>query len=62
MYCGQWVTQHYTIQGVSSMDSQRISNLLSEMTMSERDRFYDNWNKNINNSDFVALDITLISS
>ncbi len=62
MYCGQWVTQHYTIQGVSSMDSQRISNLLSEMTMSERDRFYDNWNKNINNSDFVALDITSISS
>ena len=62
MYCGQWITQHYTMQGVSSMDSQRISNLLSEMTMSERDRFYDNWNKNINNSDFVALDITSISS
>ena len=62
MYCGQWITQHYTMQGISSMDSQRISNLLSEMTMSERDRFYDNWNKNINNSDFVALDITSISS
>ena len=62
MYCGQWVTQHYTMQGISSMDSQRISNLLSEMTMSERDKFYDNWNKSINNSDFVALDITSISS
>ena len=62
MYCGQWITEHYTMHGVSSMDSQRISILLSEMTMSERDSFYDNWNKNINNNDFVALDITSISS
>ncbi len=62
MYCGQWVTQHYTMQGISSMDSQNISNMLSEMTMSERDKFYDKWNKNINNKDFVALDITSISS
>ena len=62
MYCQDWLekTDSYN---VSDMSSQRISEILSSISLENRNAFYKEWHKKfINKNDYLALDITSVSS
>jgi len=61
MYCNDWVMSNYGL-GVGSMSSQRISDLLAVIGCSERNHFYRLWHKLIREREYIALDITSVSS
>jgi len=61
MYCREWTSQTVTLP-VRDMASQRISDLFSAMTMEQRNLFYQSWLKQCREDNYVALDITSISS
>jgi len=61
MYCEDWVASHDGLE-CGSMSSQRISDLLVAFGEDERSRFYQAWHKLIRDKEYIALDITSISS
>ena len=61
MYCADWLSQT-TMEGVKNLTSQRISELFSYIQESDRNRFYNSWMEHVQEIDFIALDITSISS
>ena len=61
MYCEDWVSETKTLP-VGSMSSQRISELLVAFGVGERNFFYTLWGKHISEQEYIALDITSISS
>ena len=61
MYCEEWVASNALLDTVS-MSSQRISDLLSAFGCSERNSFYRLWHKLIREQEYIALDITSVSS
>ena len=60
-YCEDWLesTEAYS---VGSMASQRISELLTKITEVEREKFYHLWCSLRSEKEYLALDITSISS
>jgi transposase len=60
-YCDYWlkITESFLSEGMSS---QRTSDLLTSFSFSERISFYQEWFKLIYEKEYVALDITSISS
>jgi transposase len=60
-HCIDWVEENDTFP-VSSMSSQRISDLFNDIKQSERQLFYKKWMKIVKENDYIALDITSISS
>ena len=56
-----FVKEYYSFSNYS-MKSQRISEFLDHIKQSERDKFYKKWIKLSKENDFLALDITSISS
>jgi transposase len=60
-YCEDWLasTEAYS---VGAMTSQRISELLANISQSDRNRFYQGWCALRGESEFLALDITSTSS
>ncbi len=46
----------------STLSSQRISELLTAMTENQRDEFYSSWIEQAQENEYIALDITSISS
>jgi hypothetical protein len=60
-YCADWV-ERSDIEGVGSMSSQRVSELLRSVTVSGRERFYDRWAEYRSELEYLALDITSVSS
>jgi len=61
MYCDDWVASNAGLD-VGSMASQRISELLSAFGCSERNAFYRSWHDLIREREYIALDITSVSS
>jgi hypothetical protein len=61
MYCEDWASDNEGID-VGSMASQRISELLEAFGCAERNAFYGAWYKHIREREYIALDITSVSS
>jgi transposase len=61
MYCEDWISENEWLN-VDNMSSQRVSDLLSAFCEAERDNFYRAWCRHIQEKEYVALDITSISS
>jgi transposase len=61
MYCSDWIeeTEHYP---VGNMSSQRISELLASIAPDEREHFYQAWCRHRQEIEYLALDITSVSS
>jgi len=61
MYCDDWVNSHDGV-GLVKLGSQRISDLLISFGEVERATFYRAWYKLIREREYIALDITSVSS
>ncbi len=61
LYCEQWVADTECFP-VGSMSSQRISDLLQAVSPEERQGFYQAWCQLRSEQEYLALDITSISS
>jgi transposase len=61
MYCEEWVASNAGLD-VGSMSSQRISDLLTAFGCQQRNSFYSSWYKLIREKEYIALDITSVSS
>ena len=63
-YCSDWLaeTEALPLLERSRLSSQRISELLSSITMAQRDMFYTFWMDQVPRNQYVALDITSIFS
>jgi hypothetical protein len=61
MYCEDWASRTATLP-IGTLSSQRISELLSEITVEQRNAFYQAWNQRNQEDGYIALDITSISS
>jgi hypothetical protein len=61
MYCEEWTASNIGLDA-GNMSSQRISDLLVEFGYSQRNHFYHSWYEYIREREYIALDITSISS
>jgi hypothetical protein len=61
MYCEDWIASNAGLD-VGSMSSQRISDLHVAFGCSERNSFYQSWSRLIREREYIALDITSVSS
>jgi len=61
MYCEDWISES-EVPDVGSMSSQRISDLLASFSEHERNVFYKSWHQHVKEREYIALDITSISS
>jgi transposase len=61
MYCEDWVADNDCLDA-GNMASQRISELLTEFGCAERTEFYRLWYSHIRENEYIALDITSVSS
>jgi len=61
MYCEEWVSSNAGLDA-GSMSSQRVSDLLAEFGCQERNDFYQSWHRLIREREYIALDITSVSS
>jgi transposase len=61
LYCENWVKATECLP-VGSLSSQRISELLSRVTHGERQGFYQAWSRLRREQEYLALDITSLSS
>ena len=61
MHCVDWIeeTESYPVE---NMSSQRISELLARIGPGEREHFYQAWCRHRQESEYLALDITSVSS
>ncbi len=61
LYCEQWVGDSECLP-VGNMSSQRISDLLRTLSAEQRQNFYQSWCQLRSEQEYLALDITSISS
>ena len=61
MYCEDWIAKTDSFS-VGPMSSQQISQLLFSITAEERQTFYEKWGAYRSEQEYLALDITSISS
>jgi hypothetical protein len=61
MHCEDWVTGTESFP-VGTMSSQRISELLAAVTPDMREHFYQAWCRHRQEKEYLALDITSVSS
>jgi transposase len=61
MYCDDWQSENIYFDE-SILTSQRISDLLTMFSFGERCSFYRQWSRLINSKEYIALDITSVSS
>jgi len=61
LYCEDWINKTECLP-VGSMSPQRISEIISSISHNERESFYCKWAENRSESEYLALDITSISS
>jgi transposase len=62
LYCEKWIESTESIVSSGSMASQRISELLAKILPSQINDFYCGWSKYRQENEYLALDITSISS
>jgi transposase len=60
-YCEDWQEDNFTLTD-QKLTSQYISNLFNKITQTEKNKFYQTWIKKVRENEFLALDITSISS
>lgn len=61
LYCSRWLESTETLP-VGCLSSQRISDLLQNVTEGQRTSFYTKWTQYRKEREYLALDITSISS
>ena len=61
MYCSDWISCTETLS-VGDLSSQRISELLVAFGAKTRHAFFEAWARHISDQEYIALDITSISS
>ncbi|MCL2029532.1 MAG: transposase [Deltaproteobacteria bacterium] len=61
MHCADWLEETES-HPVGDMSSQRISELLAAIAPEEREHFYQAWCRHRQESEYLALDITSVSS
>jgi transposase len=61
MHCEEWLTGTESLP-VGNMSSQRISELLATLTPDMREHFYQAWCRHREENEYLALDITSVSS
>jgi hypothetical protein len=61
VYCSDWTEENECLDA-GSMASQRISELLCAFGYNERTKFYKLWYQRVREEEYVALDITSVSS
>ena len=61
MYCSDWI-EETELYPVGDMSSQRISELLASISPDEREHFYQAWCRHRQENEYLALDITSVSS
>jgi transposase len=61
MYCSDWI-EETELYPVGDMSSQRISELLASIAPDEREHFYQAWCRHRQENEYLALDITSVSS
>jgi transposase len=61
VYCNHWIEATETLP-VGNLSSQRISEILSGLTDGERERFFTEWVRFRSEQEYLALDITSVSS
>jgi hypothetical protein len=61
MYCSDWVEEN-DYPDIGNMSSQRISELLCVFGYNERTVFFKLWYRHIREREYIALDITSVSS
>jgi transposase len=61
MYCSYWIDSSETLP-VGDMSSQRTSELLQEIRECDRSAFFEQWARYRSEREYLALDITSISS
>ncbi|MDR0287124.1 MAG: IS1634 family transposase [Clostridiales bacterium] len=61
MYCDEWVASNEGLEA-GNMSSQRVSDLLTAFDSVQRDSFYTAWHRLIREKEYIALDITSVSS
>jgi transposase len=62
MYCDQWTEKTFTFLEKNNLQSQRISELLRTISYNDSMKFYESWSNYILESDYLALDVTSVSS
>jgi len=62
MYCQEWLSEADNTEDVGDLSSQRISRILGDLSFAERESFYQEWCKERTESEYLALDITSVSS
>jgi hypothetical protein len=62
MHCQDWLETVEITEDVGEMSSSHISQILSEITIGEREEFYRQWAAHRSETEYLALDITSISS
>jgi len=62
IYCEEWLRSVDIADDVGPMSSQRISELLRNVTFGMREKFYYEWAGKRSESEYLALDITSVSS
>ena len=61
MYCDDWLEGNEWMD-VGSMSSQRVSDLLADFGEAEKNTFHREWCRHIREAEYIALDITSVSS
>jgi transposase len=61
MYCNHWIEDSQTFSA-GDMSSQRISDLLHAVSAEDRSRFFKAWGEYRREREYLALDITSVSS
>jgi len=61
MYCSDWVEEN-DCPDIGNMSSQRISELLCAFGYNERTVFFKQWYRHVREKEYIALDITSVSS
>jgi len=63
MYCQEWLNNTTTsTPNPTNLSSQRISELLNNITITERETFYQEWCKKRAETEYLSLDITSTST
>jgi transposase len=62
MYCQQWLDETELFVDKFNLQSQRISELLNTITYPKIMNFYEFWASHISENEYLALDITSVSS
>ena len=62
LYCDEWVSKTACSEDLGSLSSQRISEVLQSITPGQREAFYQTWCQIRGEQEYLALDITSVSS